>query len=124
MHQVGHERKKKGRDWDSDAGHIVGHVNVLARTSADGSWILLGGDSAHDWRIVTGEKAFACVVDEAGHVRCIMHADKDAAEENLRRVRALVQVGKVQVLIAHDVPWYEANKGGPAFLPGVIPALV
>lgn len=40
------------------------------------------------------------------------------------QMRALVQVGKVQVLIAHDVPWYEANKGGPAFLPGVIPALV
>ncbi|KAG9312958.1 beta-lactamase-like protein [Chiua virens] len=105
-------------------GHIAGHINVLARTSANGSWILLAGDSAHDWRIVTGEKAFACVMDAmTGHTRCIMHADKDAAEENLKRVRALLQVPKVQVLIAHDVPWYEANKGGAAFLPGVIPPL-
>ena len=108
---------------EMDTGHVAGHINVLARTSANGSWILLGGDSAHDWRIVTGEKGFACVVDEAtGRTWCIMHVDKDAAEDNLRRVRALLRVPKVQVLIAHDVPWYEANKGGPAFLPGVIPA--
>ena len=126
MHQVGEQREKKKTDVETemDAGHVAGHINVLARTSANGSWILLGGDSAHDWRIVTGEKAFACVVDGTGHVRCIMHSDKDVAEENLARVRALLQVPKVQVLLAHDVPWYEANKGGPAFLPGVIPALV
>lgn len=112
-------------ETEMGAGHVAGHINVLVRTSANGSWILLGGDSAHDWRLMTGEKAFACVEDTAtGNVRCIMHADKDAAEENLGRVRALLQAPKVQVLIAHDVPWYEANKGGTAFLPGVIPALV
>jgi len=105
-------------------GHVAGHLNVLARTSADGSWILLGGDSAHDWRIVTGVKECACETDTAtGKVRYIMHANKEAAEENLERVRALLRVPRVRVLIAHDVPWYEANKGGPAFLPGVIPAL-
>lgn len=112
-------------ETEMDAGHVAGHINVLARTSANGSWILLGGDSAHDWRLVTGEKAFACVVDEVtGLTRCIMHADKEAAEENVKRMRALLGVGRVRVLIAHDVPWYEANKGGPAFLPGVIPVLV
>ena len=127
MHQVGERRDEKKRWMQAEwgAGHVAGHINVLARTSANGSWILLGGDSAHDWRIVTGEKAFACVVDEAtGRTQCLMHADKDAAEENLGRVRALLRVPKVQVLITHDVPWYEANKGGAAFLPGVIPALV
>jgi hypothetical protein len=24
------------------AGHVDGHVNILARTSSDGTWILLG----------------------------------------------------------------------------------
>lgn len=122
MHQVGDSSTKKGEMTEMDAGHVAGHINVLARTSAEGSWTLLGGDSAHDWRLVTGEKAFACVVDAAtGLERCIMHQDKAVAEENLERVRALLRVPKVQVLIAHDVPWYEANKGGRAFLPGVIP---
>ena len=83
-----------------DARHLI---NVLAHTSANGSWILPEGDSAHDWRIVTNE-------------------DKDAAEEYLRRMRALLRVPKVPVLIAHGVPWYEANKGEETLLPGVIPA--
>lgn len=30
-------------------GHLPGHLNILARTSADGGWIYLAGDSAHDW---------------------------------------------------------------------------
>lgn len=125
MLQVSGCKPEQNVKAEMNAGHFVGHINVLARTSANGSWILLAGDSAHDWRIVTGGKVFACATDEAtGQVRCIMHADKDAAEENLRRVQTLLRVPRVQVLIAHDVPWYEANKGGPAFLPGVIPARV
>ncbi|KIJ65712.1 hypothetical protein HYDPIDRAFT_39629 [Hydnomerulius pinastri MD-312] len=105
-------------------GHVGGHINVLARTSADGSWILLGGDSAHDWRIVTGEREFTHSINEAtGHVMC-MHGNIEEARENIRRMGLLLKVPKVQVLIAHDVPWYEANTGGSAFLPGVIPPVV
>lgn len=124
MHQVGEFSEKRLYGVIKvETGHLPGHINVLARTSADGSWILLAGDSAHDWRILTGEKSFACETDPAtGHVlRYIIHRDMQATEENLARVRALLQTARVQVLIAHDVPWYEANKGGPAFLPGVIP---
>ncbi|KAG8220915.1 beta-lactamase-like protein [Butyriboletus roseoflavus] len=104
-------------------GHLQGHVNVLARTSPNGSWILLGGDSAGDFRLITGEKEMGHFVDTSGVHRCI-HVDKELAMENIRRIRSLLTIPKVQVLIAHDAPWYEANRGGPAFLPGVIPPVV
>lgn len=96
---------------------------MLARTSPNGSWILLGGDSAGDIRLITGEKEMGHFVDTSGIHRCI-HVDKELAMENIRRIRSLLKIPKVQVLIAHDTPWYEANQGGPAFLPGVIPPVV
>jgi glyoxylase-like metal-dependent hydrolase (beta-lactamase superfamily II) len=102
-------------------GHIGGHVNILARTSPEGSWILLGGDSAGDFRLITGEKEIGHYTDVNGCFRCI-HANKELALENIQRIRGLLSNSKVQVLIAHDVAWYEENKGGPAFYPGVIPA--
>ena len=102
------------------AGHCTGHVNVLARTSRAGAWLLLAGDAAHDVRLLTGERALAVRVHpETGRVRCA-HIDKDAAMAHLERVKALVGVPGVQVLLAHDWEWYEANRGGPAFFPGTI----
>ncbi|KAI0369400.1 Metallo-hydrolase/oxidoreductase [Pilatotrama ljubarskyi] len=100
-------------------GHLPGHINVLARTNAMGSWIYLAGDSAHDVRILRGEKDFAVALQPDGHVRCI-HADMARAEEHIRRVRTLLGVPKVLVLLAHDCHWFEENKGGSAFLPGMI----
>ncbi|KAG1741131.1 beta-lactamase-like protein [Suillus lakei] len=102
-------------------GHLGGHLNILARTSVEGSWILLGGDSAADFRLITGEKEIGHYTDANGCLRCI-HVNKELALENIRRIRGLLSNSKVQVLITHDVPWYEENKGGPAFYPGVIPA--
>ncbi|OBZ71426.1 N-acyl homoserine lactonase AttM [Grifola frondosa] len=101
-------------------GHLAGHINVLARTSADGSWIYLGGDTAHDVRMLTGEREVAFMIDPAGYMHCA-HANKDQAVEHIRRVGMLLDVPKVHVLLAHDWEWYEKNKGGDAFLPGVIP---
>lgn len=102
-------------------GHLAGHVNILARTSEDGAWIYLGGDSAHDMRLITGEREIATMVDPAsGHVRCA-HVKKEDAEENMRRIRDLMKIPRVQVLIAHDREWYEKNKSGSAFFPGKIP---
>ncbi|KAI0738714.1 Metallo-hydrolase/oxidoreductase [Daedaleopsis nitida] len=92
-------------------GHVAGHLNVLARTSADGAWILLGGDTAHDTRLLTGECEVLCA-----------HADKERAVEHIRRTGSLLGVPRVHVLLAHDREWYEKNRGGPALLPGVIPA--
>ncbi|KAG2129083.1 beta-lactamase-like protein [Suillus bovinus] len=102
-------------------GHIKGHINILARTTSDGAWILLGGDSAHDYRLITGEKEVAHSIDPSGCVRC-MHEDKEKAVENITRIRSLLEIPRVQVLIAHDSKWYEENKGS-AFLPGIIPPL-
>lgn len=47
-------------------GHLSGHINVLARTSEDGSWILLGGDTCHDVRLLTGEKQMFYEADQLG----------------------------------------------------------
>ncbi|KAI8986265.1 beta-lactamase-like protein [Trametes punicea] len=101
-------------------GHLPGHLNVLARTSATGSWIYLCGDSAHDRRLLTGEKEVAFVVDPTGHTLCA-HTSKDDAVAHIRRIGSLLGVPKVHVLLAHDWEWYEQNKGGSAFLPGTIP---
>lgn len=103
-------------------GHLPGHINVLARTSDDGAWIYLAGDSAHHWDLVTGKGSI--VVNEAvtGFARCA-HVNKEAAEQHLLRIRKLLEMPRVKVLLAHDGPWYEENKGGPAFWPGKIPSL-
>ncbi|EIW52357.1 Metallo-hydrolase/oxidoreductase [Trametes versicolor FP-101664 SS1] len=99
--------------------HLAGHINVLARTNATGSWIYLAGDSAHDARIITGEREVAVALQPDGHVRCI-HSDKKAAEEHIRRVRTLLDEPKVLILLAHDRQWYEDNKDRGVFLPGAI----
>jgi glyoxylase-like metal-dependent hydrolase (beta-lactamase superfamily II) len=104
------------------AGHLAGHINVLARTSATGSWIYLAGDSAHDVRILSGEKEVAFTTDpSSGAVTQCAHSDKDQAIEHIGRVRELMKVRGVLVLLAHDWKWFEDNKGGPAFFPGTIP---
>ncbi|KAI0674768.1 beta-lactamase-like protein [Trametes maxima] len=102
------------------AGHVPGHLNLLVRTSPDGGWLLLAGDSAHDWRIIDGEAG------PANHpiVGCL-HRDVPEAARHVGRIRELREVPRVRVLLAHDVPWYEENmsKGGSAFWPGTIESL-
>ncbi|RPD78535.1 Metallo-hydrolase/oxidoreductase [Lentinus tigrinus ALCF2SS1-7] len=104
---------------DAGDGHCPGHLNVLARTLPDGGWVFLAGDSAHDWRLLTGEanipthEVFGCA-----------HRNKEEAALHMRRIRKLVETyPRVRVLLAHDVPWYEINKGGPGFWPGTIDSL-
>ncbi|KAF8064008.1 Metallo-hydrolase/oxidoreductase [Lyophyllum atratum] len=98
------------------AGHHHGHLNVLARTSADGRWLLMAGDSAHHWSLVTGENEIATAHGCA-------HMDKEAAEEHLARIREFMKEPRVRVLLAHDEPWYKENKDGPSFWPGKIVSL-
>ena len=104
------------------AGHLKGHINILARTSPTGSWIYLGADTAHDVRLLTGEKEVAFMAGPNGKTLCA-HANKEEAEEHIRRVGSLLKIPRVHVLLAHDWEWYEENKGGTAFLPGTIPPL-
>ncbi|KZS99913.1 uncharacterized protein LAESUDRAFT_667350 [Laetiporus sulphureus 93-53] len=104
-------------------GHCAGHINVLARTSSAGSWIYLAADTAHDVGLLTGEKSIAFTIDPSGRLQCA-HANKDEAEEHIRRVGQLLKLPHVHVLLAHDWEWYEKNKGGEAFLPGIISPLM
>ncbi|EJF57903.1 Metallo-hydrolase/oxidoreductase [Dichomitus squalens] len=101
-------------------GHLPGHINLLARTDATGSWIYLAGDSAHDLRLLTGERDVATWHNDAGHLVCV-HTDRERAVEHIARVRELLGMPRVHVLLAHDAAWYEANQGGNAFFPGAIP---
>ncbi|TBU30188.1 Metallo-hydrolase/oxidoreductase [Dichomitus squalens] len=97
-------------------GHLPGHINVLARTSADGGWIYLAADSVHDWRIMTGEGKIST------EPFCI-HANKEQAEVTIERIREVNKIPRVRVLLAHDRPWYDLNKGGDAYWPGEIKSL-
>lgn len=102
-------------------GHMAGHINVLARTSADGAWVYLAGDSAHHWNLVTGESDIFSEYRD-GEYDCA-HEDKEAAKRHLECIRHLLEMPRVRVVLAHDEPWYKENKGGPAFWPGKIPSL-
>ncbi|RPD78473.1 Metallo-hydrolase/oxidoreductase [Lentinus tigrinus ALCF2SS1-7] len=98
-------------------GHLPGHVNILARTSADGGWIFLAADSAHDWRLIKGESKVA-------RKPACAHVDVAKAEAHISDIARLWKENKrAHVMLAHDLPWYEKNKGGDAFWPGVIPPL-
>ncbi|KAI0644568.1 beta-lactamase-like protein [Trametes meyenii] len=104
---------------DAGPGHFPGHLNVLARTSADGGWVYLAGDSAHHWALITGEGRIA----RTAHLGCA-HIDVAAAEDHIARIRTLMRENpRVRVVLAHDVPWYEKNRGGDAFWPGAIESL-
>ena len=83
----------------------------------------LGGDSAHDKRLLTGERKIASMLDPSGRMMCA-HANKGDAKDHIERVRWLLGRPKVHVLLAHDHEWYKENKDGVAFLPGVIPPKV
>ncbi|KAK1230351.1 hypothetical protein PQX77_006561 [Marasmius sp. AFHP31] len=103
------------------AGHLPGHINVVVRTSPDGGWLLLGGDSAHNWRLVTGESKIA--VGRPGFAGGCAHLDHQAATENLARMRAFTKLPRTRIILGHDEPWYKVNKDGPAFWPGKIPSM-
>lgn len=104
------------------AGHLPGHVNVLARTSSNGGWIYLAGDSAHDWRLIRGESDIAAHKDEHGHVTMCMHLDIEKAKLTIERIAKLLKYPRVRVVIAHDLDFWEANADRAAFWPGKIPS--
>ncbi|KAE8447529.1 hypothetical protein EG329_010659 [Mollisiaceae sp. DMI_Dod_QoI] len=105
-------------------GHLIGHVNLLARISPK-KWVYLGGDCCHDVRILTGEKDVAMYDDGRGGLRSV-HLDTDAAKGTIGRIGGLLKRGEVvmdgggdvevEVVVAHDKGWSELNGG--RFLPG------
>lgn len=105
------------RDYFGDAsvfvvdapGHLAGHINLLVRIGPD-EWMYLAGDTAHDVRILEGTHRFAVYPDpRTGRPRCA-HADKPAAEAHVRRVREFMKTEDVEVVLAHDSAWFDANK--------------
>jgi glyoxylase-like metal-dependent hydrolase (beta-lactamase superfamily II) len=102
-------------------GHLSGHVNLLARTSPDGGWVYLAGDTAHHWNLVHGSSAIAC--GHPGHLHNTAHMDKELAEQMINRVREVMKNPRVRVILAHDKVWYDENKGKSAFFPGKIESL-
>ncbi|KAJ7434328.1 Metallo-hydrolase/oxidoreductase [Mycena galericulata] len=99
-------------------GHCAGHITALARTSSDGAWIYLGGDVAHDTRLITDADRKVATMAASGTPYC-MHRDPVQAEIDIARVRALTQLPRVEFIVAHDWMWYEKNLES-AFLPGKI----
>jgi glyoxylase-like metal-dependent hydrolase (beta-lactamase superfamily II) len=108
----------RAADWFGDGslyavdapGHLPGHLNMLCRTSRDGGgWVCLAADSCHDARILDGVARTAVYADpeRPGMMRSA-HADLEAAEVHLERLRALRGMG-VEVVLAHDQTWIERN---------------
>lgn len=93
-------------------GHLPGHVNLLCRLGP-ARWVYLAGDAAHDVRLLTGEKRIGTWRTAAGQTICI-HVDRAAAEESIKRIARLREDERasgvdVEVVIAHDAKWYDAN---------------
>lgn len=89
-------------------GHLPGHVNLLCRIGPD-KWVTLCGDAYHDVRLLNGEREIGTWQSDTGHTLCI-HLDRAAAEESIKRLRVLKDLGNVELIAAHDDGWLEANK--------------
>lgn len=95
-------------------GHLHGHINALIRTSPDGGWIFLAGDSSHDWKLLRGQSEIP-----EKHVE----VDRELASDTIMRIRELMKNSRVRVVMAHDDEFYEEFKDSDAFWPGKIPSL-
>jgi hypothetical protein len=92
-------------------GHLPGHINLLCRKAPD-KWLYLGGDSAHDIRLLTGEKEIGTWESEHGDTMCI-HTDRTVAEETIKRIQILTSLKgseEIEVILAHDDVWFEKNQ--------------
>ena len=70
-------------------GHLQGHLNLLARISAE-KWAYLGGDCCHDSRILTGEKEIAEYDDGHGGKRSV-HSNLPLARETISMIQKFIQ---------------------------------
>lgn len=93
-------------------GYLPGHINLLVRTNPRGSWLYLAGDSAHSLCCLTGEK----------ELEASAQSDYQAAVDHAQRVGKLLQLSKVQVILAHNIVWFADNKDKAVWFPGMIPS--
>lgn len=101
-------------------GHLPGHLNLLCRIGAE-RWIYLAGDSAHDGRLLSGEKEVGTWKDGEGNEMCV-HLEKKQAEETIGRIRQLMETEseRVEVVLAHDEAWRDAMMAKGCFYPNVL----
>ncbi|KAL4247505.1 Metallo-beta-lactamase superfamily lactonase [Abortiporus biennis] len=99
-------------------GHCPGHINLLVRTSSDGGWLYLGGDSAHHRSLIKHNPEIP-VHERLG----CMHKDKELAKRTIARIKEVSELPRVRVIIAHDTEWYEENKDQPVWWPERLPSL-
>ncbi|KAF7309136.1 Lactamase-B domain-containing protein [Mycena kentingensis (nom. inval.)] len=90
-------------------GHCGGHLTLLVRTSPD-SWLFLGGDIAHDARLLTDWSTDISEKTEGGEAYC-SHHDPVRARADIQRARELVRKPGVRFIIAHDWEWFQQNVG-------------
>lgn len=106
----------------SAPGHLDGHINLLCRLDSR-KYVYLAGDACHDRRLLTGDKDIATWTDPAfpGRVCCI-HSDREAAKRTLGTIRTAMEdsmeLGEVEVVLAHDAAWEKDAKGRGRFFPG------
>ncbi|KAF1809226.1 Metallo-hydrolase/oxidoreductase [Eremomyces bilateralis CBS 781.70] len=90
-------------------GHCIGHLNALVRVDNQ-KWLYLAADTTHNARILHGTAQTAIYTDEATGLRCkSAHSDLEAAEAHLQRVQEFARETGVEIILAHDADWYEAN---------------
>lgn len=96
-------------------GHLPGHINLLANTG-NGQYVYLAGDACHDRRIMRKEREIGTWADAEGQTCCI-HANREQAEETIRRILKLEEQG-IEVIFAHDVEWEQDAKNRSRFWGG------
>ncbi|KAG1841231.1 hypothetical protein DFJ58DRAFT_916524 [Suillus subalutaceus] len=97
----------------SDLNVAVGPYPRAMDIFGDGSMYIIdasGANSAHHPDLITGKMRIVYCVDANTCSMMCVHEDKEPAEENIRRMRSLLETPRVQVLIAHDIYWYQAEK--------------
>lgn len=107
-------------------GHLPGHINLLVNMKPNQHSVYLAGDACHDIRLFHGTHSIATWKDDKGKICCI-HVDKEKATETIKRINALShgegapeELGKVEVVFAHNFAWEaDAEKKG-RFWPGAL----
>ncbi|CCG84547.1 protein of unknown function [Taphrina deformans PYCC 5710] len=83
-------------------GHIPGNMCAVVRT--DKGPVCLGGDCAHNMRLITGESEVGQWKKENGELTS-MHASVDDARSTIKKIRQLKEEGVI-IALAHD-PTFE-----------------
>ncbi|KAF2199969.1 Metallo-hydrolase/oxidoreductase [Delitschia confertaspora ATCC 74209] len=97
-----------GTFWVIQApGHMPGNLCAAARIRGN-EWVLLGSDCCHSRELLDGKYEIAefCV---PGLGKSTLHADLQAAQRTIERVRVLEKEFGFHVALAHDASWMKSG---------------